>query len=581
MNELDFSFDNSPWELFLSGKREGDRISAAHFLTLLEQETEDAVEDAFAALDDQKLMLDVSDLPVKQYTGQAALRLRQEAEIAEKAMDVSGLNPTDPLRLYLEEIREMPRQTDEKALADRVAQGDQRAAEQLMHQGLHRVVEIVPEFVGYGVLMMDLLQEGGLALWQAIQAPEGDYLTRRDRAIRAAMAKAVTLQARANGVGQKMRQALEDYRAVDERLLAELGRNATLEEIALELHMTPEDAETVRKVLEDARMLQQATAPKEEEASEEEQAVEDTAYFQMRQRISELLSVLPEEDAKLLTLRFGLEKGLPMSPEDTGKALGLTVDQVLRREAKALAMLREEKQIRRAAPRNEDRMGKKISVAIDGPAGAGKSTIARRLAGELGYRYVDTGAIYRTVAYFMDLWGVSPKDVDGVNRYIDELTIGIEYDDEGIQHMIMNGMDVTADIRTQEIGQKASLISAHAVVRDVLLDMQREMAEQYDVVMDGRDIGSVVLPKATVKIFLTASPEVRARRRYKELLEKGQKAKYEQVLKEVQQRDYQDTHREIAPLKMCRDSVKVDTSDMTFEESVAAIRKIIEEKLAK
>ena len=226
-------------------------------------------------------------------------------------------------------------------------------------------------------------------------------------------------------------------------------------------------------------------------------------------------------------------------------------------------------------------MGKKISVAIDGPAGAGKSTMARRLAGELGYRYVDTGAIYRTVAYFMDLWGVSPKDVDGVNRYIDELTIGIEYDDEGIQHMIMNGMDVTADIRTQEIGQKASLISAHAVVRDVLLDMQREMAEQYDVVMDGRDIGSVVLPKATVKIFLTASPEVRARRRYKELLEKGQKAKYEQVLKEVQQRDYQDTHREIAPLKMCRDSVKVDTSDMTFEESVAAIRKIIEEKLAK
>lgn len=343
MNELDFSFENSPWELFLSGKREGDRISAAHFLTLLEQETEDAVEDAFAALDDRKLMLDVSDLPVKQYTGQAALRLRQEAEIAEKAMDVSGLNPTDPLRLYLEEIREMPRQTDEKALADRVAQGDQRAAEQLMHQGLHRVVEIVPEFVGYGVLMMDLLQEGGLALWQAIQVPEGDYLTRRDRAIRAAMAKAVTLQARANGVGQKMRQALEDYRAVDERLLAEFGRNATLEEIALELHMTPEDAETVRKVLEDARMLQQATAPKEEEASEEEQAVEDTAYFQMRQRISELLSVLPEEDAKLLTLRFGLEKGLPMSPEDTGKALGLTVDQVLRREAKALAMLREEK----------------------------------------------------------------------------------------------------------------------------------------------------------------------------------------------------------------------------------------------
>lgn len=226
-------------------------------------------------------------------------------------------------------------------------------------------------------------------------------------------------------------------------------------------------------------------------------------------------------------------------------------------------------------------MGKKISVAIDGPAGAGKSTIARRLAGELGFRYVDTGAIYRTVAYFMDLWGVSPKDVDGVNRYIDELTVGIEYDDEGVQHMLMNGMDVTGDIRTPEISQKASLISAHAVVRDMLLDMQRNMAEEYDVVMDGRDIGSVVLPKATVKIFLTASPEVRARRRYQELLEKGQKASYEQVLKDVQQRDYQDTHRDIAPLKMCRDSVKVDTSEMDLEQSVAAIRKIVEEKISR
>ena len=226
-------------------------------------------------------------------------------------------------------------------------------------------------------------------------------------------------------------------------------------------------------------------------------------------------------------------------------------------------------------------MGKKISVAIDGPAGAGKSTIARRLAGELGFRYVDTGAIYRTVAYFMDLWGVSPKDVDGVNRYIDELTVGIEYDDEGVQHMLMNGMDVTGDIRTPEISQKASLISAHAVVRDVLLDMQRNMAEEYDVVMDGRDIGSVVLPRATVKIFLTASPEVRARRRYQELLEKGQKASYEQVLRDVQQRDYQDTHRDIAPLKMCRDSVKVDTSEMDLEQSVAAIRKIVEEKISR
>ena len=222
---------------------------------------------------------------------------------------------------------------------------------------------------------------------------------------------------------------------------------------------------------------------------------------------------------------------------------------------------------------------KTISVAIDGPAGAGKSTIARRLAAELGYRYVDTGAIYRTVAYFMDLWGVSPKDADGVNRYIDELTVGIEYDENGLQHMLMNGMDVTKDIRTPDISQKASLISAHACVRDMLLDMQRELAEQNNVVMDGRDIGTVVLPNATVKIFLTASPEVRAKRRCDELNAKGQKADYNTVLKEIQQRDYQDTHRDIAPLKMCRDSIKVDTSDMSIDQVLEAIKEIVAQKV--
>ena len=224
-------------------------------------------------------------------------------------------------------------------------------------------------------------------------------------------------------------------------------------------------------------------------------------------------------------------------------------------------------------------MAKTYSIAIDGPAGAGKSTIAKHLAKELGYRYVDTGAIYRTVAYFMDLWGVSPKDVDGVERYIDELTIGIEYDEEGLQHMIMNGMDVTDDIRTQDISQKASLVSAHACVREVLLDMQRDVAKEYNVIMDGRDIGTVVLPKANVKIFLTASAEVRAKRRTEELLAKGQKANYNQILKEIQQRDYQDTHREIAPLKMSRDSVKVDTSDMDIDQVVEEIKAIVAKKI--
>ena len=224
-------------------------------------------------------------------------------------------------------------------------------------------------------------------------------------------------------------------------------------------------------------------------------------------------------------------------------------------------------------------MAKKYSIAIDGPAGAGKSTIAKKLAADLGYHYVDTGAIYRTVAYFMDLLGVSPKDVDGVERYIDELTIEIEYDEDGKQHMIMNGMDVTDDIRTQDISQKASLVSAHAVVREVLLDMQRDMAKHYDVIMDGRDIGTVVLPKASVKIFLTAAPEVRAKRRCDELIAKGQKAKYETILKEIKQRDYQDTHREIAPLKLARDSIKVDTSELDIDQVVEHIRNIVREKI--
>lgn len=224
-------------------------------------------------------------------------------------------------------------------------------------------------------------------------------------------------------------------------------------------------------------------------------------------------------------------------------------------------------------------MAKTYSIAIDGPAGAGKSTIARRLAAELGYCYVDTGAIYRTVAYFLDLWGVSPKDVDGVRRYIDELTVEITYDETGSQHMIMNGMDVTKDIRTQEISQKASLVSAHKEVRDMLLDMQRDVARKHNVIMDGRDIGTVVLPKADVKIFLTASSQVRAKRRYEELIAKGQKAELPQILKEIEQRDYQDTHREIAPLKKAHDAVELDTSELDIDGVIAAMKKIIGEKI--
>ena len=225
-------------------------------------------------------------------------------------------------------------------------------------------------------------------------------------------------------------------------------------------------------------------------------------------------------------------------------------------------------------------MAKTVNIAIDGPAGAGKSTIARALAKELGYYYVDTGAIYRTVAYFLDLLGISPRDTDGVERYIDELTVELAYDEEGVQHMIMNGMDVTDDIRTPDISQKASLVSAHRVVRDMLLDMQRDVAKRHNVIMDGRDIGTVVLPRATVKIFLTASAEVRAQRRCDELNAKGQKANYAQVLKDIQQRDYQDSHREIAPLRQAKDAVLLDTSNLDIPGVIAAMKDIIAKKVS-
>ena len=346
MIDMDISFGDSPWEAWMDRKKHGDSLSAAQLLTFLEEETEEGVEDAFAALEDRGLKLDITTLPSRQFVGQAALRLRQEEQMAKENMALQDLGPNDPLRLYLEEIGSLPPAEETEELLRQAADGDEKAQEILTGAGLRRVAEIAKEFTGYGVLLMDLIQEGSMGLWKVVSGfSGGDYPSLRDDAIRQAMARAVTLQARESGVGRKMRQALEDYRAVDQRLLAELGRNPTLEEIAQELHMTPEDAATVKRNLDDARILAQATAPKEEaEPEEENQAVEDTAYFQMRQRITELLSVLPEEDARLLSLRFGLDKELPLSPEDTGKRMGLTPQEVVAREAAALARLRTEKE---------------------------------------------------------------------------------------------------------------------------------------------------------------------------------------------------------------------------------------------
>ena len=223
-------------------------------------------------------------------------------------------------------------------------------------------------------------------------------------------------------------------------------------------------------------------------------------------------------------------------------------------------------------------MAKHYSVAIDGPAGAGKSTIAKALAKELGFYYVDTGAIYRTLGYYFDLIGIGPKDIDGITKYIDECVIEIEWDEDGSQHMFLNETDVSEDIRTPERSKIASTVSAHALVRDTLLDMQREVAKKHNVIMDGRDIGSVVLPRADVKFFLTASPEVRAQRRYEELKAKGSRDTYEKVLKEVNDRDHADMTRPVAPLKQTKSHILVDTSNMTVEEVISHMGAIVREK---
>lgn len=219
-----------------------------------------------------------------------------------------------------------------------------------------------------------------------------------------------------------------------------------------------------------------------------------------------------------------------------------------------------------------------VSVAIDGPAGAGKSTLARRLAAELGYIYVDTGAMFRTIGLYALRASKDPKDNEAVNALLPEISLKFAFIG-GEQHIYLNGEDVSTAIRTEEVGMAASAVGANPEVRAFLLGMQRDMAKTQDVLMDGRDIGTVVLPDATVKIFLTASPEARATRRWKEYQQKGVEVSYEEVLADVRQRDYQDTHRAAAPLRQADDAQLLDTSEMNFEQSLEAMKKMIVEKV--
>ena len=220
------------------------------------------------------------------------------------------------------------------------------------------------------------------------------------------------------------------------------------------------------------------------------------------------------------------------------------------------------------------------SIAIDGPSGAGKSTLARRLARELGFLYVDTGAIYRTVGLAAYRQGIDPADADAVAAALPGLVITMGYGEDGLQRMTLGGEDVTQTIRENVISAYASKVAAIPAVRDFLLEMQRRMAREHDVIMDGRDIGTVVLPDAGLKIFLTADPEARAMRRYKELLSRGQDAVFEDVLRDVIERDRRDTEREIAPLRRADDAVTADTTELDLEGSFQLLLGLVRERFS-
>ncbi|NLU24977.1 MAG: (d)CMP kinase [Clostridiales bacterium] len=223
---------------------------------------------------------------------------------------------------------------------------------------------------------------------------------------------------------------------------------------------------------------------------------------------------------------------------------------------------------------------KQFAVALDGPSGAGKSTLAKAIAAKLRILYVDTGAIYRSIGCYAFQNGIDGKDAPAVTAALPHIHIEVRYGDDGLQHMILNGTDVTKEIRLPEVSLYASQVSAIPAVRAFLLQMQRDMAAKNSVIMDGRDIGTVVLPDAKVKIYLDASAEVRARRREKELAERGTPKPYEEVLREVNERDWADMHREIAPLRPADDAIMVDTSDVDFEGALSLLLDVIRGRLA-
>ena len=342
---MEFTFEASPWERALEALQPGETINLLTLLSYLEEEDEDTVVEALDMLEEKGVALGIDDLPNLPTGGNMALRLREEKQLVESGRLLTGLPENDPLRLYLEELAATPAAGDTELLAQQYLDGDENAAQKLVTLSLSRVVELASALAGKNVLLLDLIQEGSMGLWQGIlNYAGGNFDAHRDWWICQYLHRAVFMQARSGEMGQKLRQGMEDYRDVDQKLLAELGRNPTLEEIAQAMHVETEEAEVYSNMLTMAQTRRQVDDAMEEKEPEpeEEQAVEDTAYFQMRQRIGELLSVLSAEDAELLTLRFGLEGGMPLTPEETGRKLGLTPQEVVMKEANALAKLRQQ-----------------------------------------------------------------------------------------------------------------------------------------------------------------------------------------------------------------------------------------------
>lgn len=342
MNDM-FTFERPDWELLLDSLRPANQLSAVLLLSVLEPEDEQSVEDALESMTQRQITLDVSSLPMDFGAGEMEKRLRFEDALPRNEKMLLALEDGDPLRLYLEELAATPAQGDTNILSQRLLKGDEAASQLLLNLHLHRAVEIAREFTGRGVLLLDLIQEAGLGLWQGIlQYDGGDFESHIDWWIRQGIARVVFLQARESGVLRNMQSNMEAYRQADKRLLTELGRNATMEELAMELGITPEQADVIRDMILNASAMEKMKQKPEEATAEDEQAVEDTAYFQSRQRVTEMLSALSQQEAQIIALRFGLEGGAPMTAEAVAEKLGMSAEQVVAAEAAALEKLRNE-----------------------------------------------------------------------------------------------------------------------------------------------------------------------------------------------------------------------------------------------